>query len=604
MTSTSKAVRAFLTGLSQQIPETALPLLLKKENDALVTLLNSSIEGLPMGSPIRKSVDEALYEYVGWLRIELEKRLEEAKQANAVVTVEEDNESTNALLPVVNEDIFRLMLTRANNENDNDAVNVLKCMDFSTLEVFLQEEATMESIIHACKATLVCGQNRESNLDLFVSRFAKAFAAGDEVVEDKIEQVLAFVNILQTGGVSGFSFESLDIISAGDLGELLGCLTLFSILYPEKYLEIRTRFHQGDDSSDEEIDVRPKKRRKMSGLELKKLQMKCNRDINILLSLLFATMSSAKEHRVIAGSFTRSFVKIILLQNDSVSNLLGLKAKVSDDSTRAKLARDASAILINSMELGNIIDRREMPSVALISDGKKRCDLITKWADKIVMSAARADFDSGNVEEEDGESNVAFLMDRNPTDTDNMEMNVDENKSVDGNDSSLEQDSEIDSEPETPIERNFSKSRAKKATSTLPPVPENEEAVNITNESGNGDSASIIPPHADVESTPSIETPTRSKRSRSRVNSTSSTDTPTRSTRSSIRGLQPSSIDTAEDDAVVTTPLRKHARTRSASNTSDAEATPRRRSSRRSTNGESDSDVDSATPRRSSRKKK
>ncbi len=589
MISKSKAVRGFISGLSHQVPETALPLLLKKE-DALVFFLNSSIEGLPMGSPIRKSVDEDLYKYVGFLKSDIEKRLVECKQANNTIAAEDDD---SVILPVVNKDIFKMIMIRAKSENNFETINNLKCTDHASSENFLQGNVNMEAIINGCQTALVCGQTIESKF--FVRRFAKAFQEGEEDIDEKMKQLFTFLNILQAG-VSGFSFESLDIISAGDLGALFGCLALFSMSSPDKYTKIRKRIQVNDHDSDEEINSipNPTKRRKMSGTGLKKKQMESKQDLNILLSLFFVALSGAKEHRFITGNFILNFIETILLDSKESSRVINQIKELSDATTYKTVALDASAALTNSMELANIIDRRDLPGFALISDGKKRCNLIKKWASKIVFSVAKAKFEPSNLTETDEKTYGAFLVDRNPKFQGVQENDISESEGDETNEITSKKNVDaIESENTGEVggnENTLCSSKQKKVP-TLPAVPENEEAINEEN---------------DVMSrTPTNKSPTRSSRSRSRINSTSSTDTPSRMTRSRARGLSTSSLDTGDDEASVAVPSRRKTSTRTTSNSSDGEATPSQRSSRRTKfSEESDSEMSTATPRRSSRKKK
>jgi hypothetical protein len=610
MTTKSKALRAFLSGLSHQVPEKALPLLLKKEDDALIILLNSSIEGLPMGSPIRKSVDENLNEYVRCLRKELEKRLNEVQHAHKID--EEDADSVNTMLPVVNEDIFRLMINRPKSEKKSSETLALKCMDYSADEMLFQGKASIKNLITEFKRTLICREN-EPNLNFFVRKIMAALAEKDHLLEQKMKYARNFLNIIQTSDISNISLDSFDIISAGDIGELVGSLTLFSILYPEKDLDIRQASNDDDEdgnSSDDETDMRPKKRRKMSKVELEKVRTECKKDVNIRLSLLFATMARANNGKVIVASCIMSFVDTILLKKDHVFKLFGLEAKEVDSSMRARLARDASSILLSSMELGNVIDRRELPSAALIADGMKRCTMINKWAQNTLSSLARAAVNNGNMLEHNGKSHTAtFLLDRNPSEVQHEEEKLIGDESAHDDDSTFEED-EGESESKSPTKKHALKNRVQKSL-FLPAVPEDEEAVCITDKTeDNNDTPYAAPSSPLVELVDSIQpmkgisqrTPTKYQYQK---NSASSADTPSRITRSGTRGVSTtSSVDT--DDDVASKPIiaKKNKAEKTASQTtSETLVTPRRRSSRRAANEESDSEL-SATPRRSTRKKK
>ena len=74
--SKAKAVRSFLSGISNQIPDHALSLLVK-DAKAIRVLLHKSIEALPMGSPIRKSVDGDLENCIKIMKLEVESRIKE-----------------------------------------------------------------------------------------------------------------------------------------------------------------------------------------------------------------------------------------------------------------------------------------------------------------------------------------------------------------------------------------------------------------------------------------------------------------------------------------------------------------------------------------------
>ena len=437
-----------------------MPLLLKTEDNALVLLLKSSIEALQMGSPIRKSVDEDVEQCVEWLRIELEKRLEASSKR--IITEADVNVK---FLPVVNEDIFLYLLNRAATEEDADALEILQSMDYAMPELLIKDSTSMASILYAFQSYLVSGRTQSSGLDSFIHMFVAAVKAGDEDVADKIKGIRAFMNVFQAAATSSGSLEGMDIMAADDLGKLIGCLASFSILHPELYLETSkgaSNDDNSDDSSDEEMEERPKKKRKMSADAMKQIEKECSRDINLMLSLFYSSLSYSKRLRAIAAGFTTGFVTVILWQDEDLCSVL--YSSQLTNRTKAKLSREASGCLIESMELGNVIDRRDLPSVKLISDGKKRCALICKWAQRIIMMAAehamqaageRTILSDGTDGEEEGQSSdVLFLMDRNPTgengeEEEDEEMESDDEEEQDeemGNDDEEEQD--IDSEGE------------------------------------------------------------------------------------------------------------------------------------------------------------
>ena len=623
MGSKSKAVKAFLAGLALQVPDSALsPLLEKDENDALVILLNTSIEGLPMGSPIRKSVDEDLYQYVGWLRAELEKRLEQSTKENSAEMVLEDDVAT--LLPVVNETIFRFLLASAKKDKDEETIALLKCTNFRTPDLYLRNATSMQNVLDAFKTNLFSNQNKDcvsnSELTLFVRSFLKAFKEDKEDLDEKMKIIRAFTSMIQ----SGSSMKNLDIGGADDLGKLIGCLTLYSILYPEQYLGNRNNFNQEEDS-DSDNDVRSKKKRKKmnpSDPQFQKVQKHSKRDVNLMVSLLFAEMSGSEEMQQTAASFTIGFINSILLQDEEIFEIMSSQGKID----RRTVVREGSTILTNSIEAGNAIDRKDLPSAALLSDGNKACDLLMKWAKRTVLSAARSVEQPSYTSEDQ-----TFLVDRAPTiddndgdneedeemDTEKKDEEMDTEMKDEGNTSAIdnesdEQESEVESETESSALKSKVKTGTrKKAKLALPPVPENEEAKSA--DCGDSMVATVrrstrARTASESDSESSIATPSRrSTRARTDPNasdSESSIITPSR--RSTRARTDPNASDS---ESSMTTPSRRSTRTRKAPNMSDSESsmtTPSRRITRtRTASNMSDSESSMTTPsRRSTRQRK
>lgn len=623
MGSKSKAVKAFLAGLALQVPNSALsPLLEKNENDALVILLNASIEGLPMGSPIRKSVDEDLYQCVGWLRAELEKRLEQSTKENSAELVHEDDVAT--LLPVVNETIFRFLLASAKKDKDEETIALLKCTNFRTPDLYLRNATSMQNVLDAFKNNLFSNQNKDcvsnSELTLFVRSFLKAFKEDKEDLDEKMKIIRAFASMIQ----SGSSMKNLDIGGADDLGKLIGCLTLYSILYPEQYLGNRNNFNQEEDS-DSDNDVRSKKKRKKtnpSDPQFRKVQKHSKRDVNLMVSLLFAEMSGSEEMQQTAASFTIGFINSILLQDEEIFEIMSSQGKID----RRTVVREGSTILTNSIEAGNAIDRKDLPSAALLSDGNKACDLLMKWAKRTVLSAARSVEQTSYTSEDQ-----TFLVDRAPTidendgeneedeemDTEKKDEEMDTEMKDEGNTSAIdnesdEQESEVESETESSALKSKVKTGTrKKAKLALPPVPENEEAKSA--DCGDSMVATVrrstrARTASESDSESSIVTPSR-RSTRARIDpnasdSESSIITPSR--RSTRARTDPNASDS---ESSMTTPSRRSTRTRKAPNMSDSESsmtTPSRRSTRtRTASNISDSESSMTTPsRRSTRQRK
>ena len=388
MTFKTKAISAFLAGISHQIPEHALSLLLKDGDKALTILLQKSIEALPMGSPIRKSVDGDMEVCVQIMKQELKKRISEQEPEEAETGVDEEG---SHFLPVVNHDIFQHNVDLAMKQGDTNKIHALQCMDLVSLDMIAQENETTDGVMKKFSSLMVSGQCSGQDLNSFIRLFANGLAAnGAANLIKKIKDLRAFIRLFQVA-VSSSPCEDIDLENADDLGKLVGCLVSISILEPETYSEVMktTSAHDssGDDSSGDEDDIRPKKRRKISSSELKRVQKECKKDALLCLSLILANFSQSRRLRATAASFTIGFVKAIMLNDTDVLVIITGEKSVSEVQ-EAKLAREASSYIVEAMELSNCMARRDLPSTSLISDGKKRCLLIQRWAQNLVPSAA------------------------------------------------------------------------------------------------------------------------------------------------------------------------------------------------------------------------
>lgn len=660
MNSKTKAIKSFLAGISHQIPEHALSLFLKDGNKALKILLQKSIEALPMGSPIRKSVDGDLENCIEIMKVEVRKRISEQK-LNEEVDAGVFEEGVQ-FLPVVNEDIFQYNVDLAMKEDDDETLKAIQCMDFASLDMIVESKESTEVVMKKFSSLIVAGQFKGQDLNSFIKLFANQFSASNDAsLTTKIKDIRAFIRMFQVASTSS-TCEDIGLDNAIDLGKLVGCLVAISILEPESYLEAMKRSSyddsSDDDSSDDDIDDRPTKRRKITTSELKRMQQECKADALLCLSLILANFSQSRHLRVTAGSFAIGFVNTILLNYEEVSAII-MGEKVPTEDQEAALAREGGSLLIEALELSNCMDRRDLPSASLISDGKKRCNLLKIWAEKIVESAAAPtnkirkilknnvgevnimetdpeeseaseeedvlvlettnsedDISNKDVEIEDShDDNSArrlFVMDTQPEemkeesnepskDDDRADTEVKKNKSprnsqkspkgAKKNDPSLtiQNANEVDNmdandtdvkSSESPRKTKKSARKAKKkGVSTLPSVPENEEAKENKNSTINASPSTNAVP---------------------RAGSTSSVGTPSRSTRT--RNSTPSILESVGSEVSDATPTKRTTRTNPASNASDTEGTPLRKLRRPASETEEASE-DAPTPRRSARKK-
>ena len=659
MNSKSKAIKSFLAGISHQIPEHALSHLLKDGNKALKILLQKSIEALPMGSPIRTSVDGDLEKCVEIMKVEVEKRISEQKLKEDVdAGVSEEGVQ---FLPVVNEDIFLYNLDLAMKEGDDETLKAIQCMDFASLDMIVQNKESTEVVMKKFSSLIVSGQFKGQDLNSFITLFANRFSgSNDASLATKIKDIRAFIRMFQVASTSS-TCEDIGSDSAIDLGKLVGCLVSISILDPESYLEAMKRSSYDDssdnDSSDEDIDDRPTKRRKITTSEMKQMQQECKADALLCLSLILANFSQSRCLRVTAGSFAIGYVNTILLDYEEVSDII-MGEKIPTEDQEAKLAREGSSYLIEALELSNCMDRRDLPSASLISDGKKRSHLLKSWAEKIVVSAAATNNSIRKImKNNEGE---VHIMDTDPkesetseeedilvVETTNSEDDI-SNKDVEVEDSHDDNSARrlfvMDTQPEETIEESHetskddnsadTKVKTKKSPSRSqksPKVAKKNDPSNTiqkANEVDNMDAndtevksserprkikksarkakkgvstLSSVPENEEAkEKMSSTINASPSTNAIPRDGSTSSVGTPSRSTRT--RNSTPSILESVGGEVSDATSTKRTTRTRSASNASDTEGTPLRKS-RQPTSVTEEASEDAPTPRRSARKR-
>ena len=659
MNSKSKAIKSFLAGISHQIPEHALSLLLKDGNKALRILLQKSIEALPMGSPIRKSVDGDLENCVEIMKVEVEKRISEQKLKEEVdAGVFEEGVQ---FLPVVNEDIFLYNLDLAMKEGDDDTLKAIQCMDFASLDMIVQNKESTEVVMKKFSSLIVSGQFKDQDLNSFITLFANRFSGSkDASLATKIKDIRAFIRMFQVASTSS-TCEDIGSDNAIDLGKLVGFLVSISILEPESYLEAMQRSSSDDssdnDSSDEDIDDRPTKRRKITTTEMKRMQQECKADALLCLSLILANFSQSRHLRVTAGSFAIGFVNTVLLNYEEVSAII-MGEKVPTEDQEATLAREGSSYLIEALELSNCMDRRDLPSASLISDGRKRCNLLNTWAEKIVVSAAAANNsirkilknNEGEVhimETDPEESEASEEEDVLVVETTNSEDDI-SNKDVEVKDSHDDNSARrlfvVDTQPEETIEESHETSKddnsadtevkTNKSPSKSQKSPKGakkndpRQTIQKANEVDNMDAndtevkssesprkikksarkakkgvstLSSVPENEEAkENKNSTINASPSTNAVPRAGSTSSVGTPSRSTRT--RNSTPSILESVGGEVSDATPTKRTTRTSSASNASDTEGTPLRKS-RQPTSLTEEASEDAPTPRRSARKK-
>ena len=667
MNSKTKAIKSFLAGISHQIPEHVLSLLLKDGNKALKMLLQKSIEALPMGSPIRKSVDGDLENWIEIMKEEVEKRVSE-QTLNEEVDAGVFEEGVQ-FLPVVNEDIFQYNVALAMKEGDDDVLKAIQCMDLSSLDIIVQNKESTEVVMKKVSSLIVSGQFKGQDLNSFITLFANRFSASNDAsLSTNIKDIRAFIRMFQVASTSS-ACEDIGLDNAIDLGKLVGCLVAISILEPESYLEAIKRSSyddsSDDDSTDDDSDDRPTKRRKITSSEMKQMQQECKADALLCLSLILANFSQSRHLRVTAGSFAIGFVNTILLNYEEVSAII-MGGKVQIEDQRATLAREASSYLIEALELSSCMDRRDLPSASLISDGKKRCNLVKRWAEKIVESADNSirnilKSNEGEVNIMETESEASEEEDVSVVETTNTEDDM-SNKDVKDedadNDNSARRLFVMDAQPEetkeesnelsvdddtadTEVKSNKSPIKSQKSPKVAKKSPngakKNDPSLTVhnANEVDNMDAN-------DTDEVKSSKSPRKTKKSARKAKKSVSTlpsvpenstmkkspsnnavedahmDTPSKGRRTTTSAGSPSSVGTPSRSTRTrnSTPSilesvgsevsdatpTKRTRISSASNASDTEGTPLRRS-RRAPSITEEASEDAPTPRRSARKK-
>ncbi len=624
MAKKTKAIRKFLNGLSHQIPATAVSALVEKnENDALVTLLNSSIEALPMGSSIRKSVDEDLFQSVLWLREELEKRsMDTLKLVEAEPIDQIRMRSTDDLaLPAMNPILFQHMLQDARNSNDSKIMQKLLSTDYATPEIMVKSKdggQTIENIVSLFQTSFASGRFKSDSLNSFVGMFRKSLQEGNESVLIKMKSTKAFIGLLHVLlSVNKALLRDLDLIAADDLGKIVGSLALLYLLFPEVYIEgkNRTKINDSDDSDTDHFTKRSNKSKskKISKEILEQAKRESQLDLAQELTNLYISMSRLKYLGTVVASFTIGLINTILMEDETFAlGVLGpFKMK---NTTKESLLKDASICVIESMDASDIVNRRQLPSKKFISNGKKRCILIRKWALSVVKSVATPSKQrTWNSEQaEVVENSAMFVLDKSPDGSEITEEDEDskDNKINESSESSLEnaseEDEKTDSLHEYPEDTLFAQDESTESTNTdqekdkstirkkhttatmlLPPVPEEKEAI----------------PEPSIKIT-SISSPSKSS------NESAPMHIP--STMTGIRTRGSKSIHTSDNEDSVVTPSRKRTkRSTDKQDTSDVELdsqderAPLRRSRRKTSISSYDSDGSqhSFTPRRSTRKK-
>lgn len=647
--SKATAVRAFLSGISNQIPDHALSLLVK-DAKAIRVLLHKSIEALPMGSPIRKSVDGDLENCVKTMKLEVENRMKEVEERKETEEVEEAE--TTFSLPNFNDELIQYNLIHATQRKDKDMLKELHCLDSTTLEMLVTKKDAINDILNKFSSQIVCGRLSATDLNSFIGLVAKAFVTMDDP-KSVIRCIKSFLKLFQvsTGLVD---LEDIDHEVAIDLGKVMGSLVVFALSQSELYKSILDEACTTDDSDDESSDKdessRPVKRRKISVEERKRIYADCKNDVLRVISLVFSNFSNSKEERKIAACVAFGYVDSILLGSDSLALCCLKREKLNKEAVQ----KDGSKVLVNALEICNVAPRKDLPSAYLLSKGAKMCSLLQRWAKNAAgsiehvgvsnISSKNEESESENDSDEPSDNNdtndeevveiAKDLEDDDDDDNDDEEMvgtvNANDEKQDDvqneKDDSSVEEavdnsenstNDNVSNEENTTTTRKNSRAGKKKVTSALPPVPEDEEAdveveINVDTadnkekgQSPQKQSSRATRPRKRTDSASSQETPTRTRKSRTSTGTGSILetlgtedvpDTPSRRTRSRT--------ESNASETSISTPLRRSTRARRESNASETSvSTPLLRSTR-ARGDSSASEISINTPRRSARKGK
>ena len=638
--SKATAVRAFLSGISNQIPDHALSLLVK-DAKAIRVLLHKSIEALPMGSPIRKSVDGDLENCVKIMKLEVENRMKEVEERKETEEVEEAE--TTFSLPNFNDELIQYNLIHATQRKDKDMLKELHCLDSTTLEMLVTKKDAIDDILNKFSSQqIVCGRLSATDLNSFIGLVAKAFVTMDDP-KSVIRCIKSFLKLFQvsTGLVD---VEDIDHEVAIDLGKVMGSLVVFALSQSELYKSILneacTTDDSDDESSDEDESSRPVKRRKISVEERKRIYADCKNDVLRVISLVFSNFSNSKEERKIAACVAFGYVDSILLGSDSLALCCLKGEKLNEEAVQ----KDGSKVLVDALEICNVAPRKDLPSAYLLSKGAKMCSLLQRWAKNAAGSIDHVGFSniSSKNEESESENDSDESSDENDTndeevvemtkevedeDDDDEEMEGTVNANDEKKDNVQNEDvfsvkeavdnskdsanDNVSNEEKTTMSTKTSRTSKKKVISALPPVPEDEEAdveVEINEEkeqSPQKQSSRATRPRKRTDLTSSQETPTRTRKSRTSAGTGSILetlgtedvpDTPSRRTRSRT--------ESNASETSVSTPLRRSTRARGESNASEtSDSTPLRRSTR-ARGDSSASEISINTPRRTARKKK
>ncbi|GFH60073.1 predicted protein [Chaetoceros tenuissimus] len=650
--SKAKAVRTFLSGISNQIPDHALSLLVK-DAKAIRVLLHKSIEALPMGSPIRKSVDGDLENCVKIMKLEVENRMKEFEERNETEEVEEAE--TTFSLPNFNDELIQYNLIRATERKDKDMLKELHCLDSTTLEMLVTKKDTIDYILNKFSSQIVCGRLSATDLNSFIRLVAKAFVTMNDP-KSVIRCIKMFLKLFQisTGLVD---VEDVDHAVAIDLGKVIGSLVCIALSQSEIYKSVLdeacTTDDSDDESSDEDESSRPVKRRKISLEERKRIYADCKNDVLRVISLVFSNFSNSKEERKIAACVAFGYVDSILLGSDSLALCCLKREKLNKEAAQ----KDGSKLLVDALEICNVAPRKDLPSAYLLSKGAKMCSLLQRWAKNAAGSIEHVGVSNISSKNEESESESENDSDEPSDDNDtNAEEAVEMEKEVEDDDDDDDDDDEemvgtvnandekqddvqnekddssveeavdnsedstndnVSNEENTTTTTKNSRAGKKKVISALPPVPEDEEAdveveinVDVADNKEKGQSPQKQSSRATrsrkrTDSASSQETPTRTRKSRTSTGTGSILetlgtedvpDTPSRRTRSRT--------ESNASETSISTPLRRSTRARGESNASETSvSTPLRRSTR-ARGDSSASDLSINTPRRSARKRK
>jgi len=591
MVAKEKAVKHFLRGLSRQIPATAIgPLVEKSDNDAISILLNSSIEALPMGSPIRKSVDENIYQCVLWLKEEMVMRKRENSEVAKDLNFSQSKLGEGGeILPVMNRSMYDAAYNQATGAGDSERSKALMCTNYATPELFvhnLKDGQNIGTILNSLQKSHIAGQLDSFTMAGFLKSFKRRLDRGNESTLVKMKSLRALIDLsMILFSADSALLRNLDKAAAQELGNIAGRLVIALYQHPEEYKTTRKRDVDSStdtDSDNDEEDVEKCKKIYAQKVENERKLLAKERQADATF-LLLRVYTLLKSQRVKAADFALGYVNAILSHCKAVPSPSVGKSS-NNKQYKTNLSKEASFCLIHAMETSGAFDRCDLPSTKLISDGFQRCKMVQKLAERYTTMAESNNTSQENdaLRDEGNEKQISNLnSDTEMREAGKNQLNGDV---IVGHG---EEESNQDEEDDAELLSQSKPSRVSKISATYSKLQsvQEETAVTPRPESFN------VSPSSDLSDR---ETPTKVC-----AKSSAPLDTPSRSTRSRNRKLPSSLVKTSgmsED-----TPSKKRLRN------SDVlkYGTPQRRSSRRKDTSDTESVNDSLpmSTRRSARKK-